>query len=173
MVNVRVVGKNSNRHYNVALQVQEPDKVKEKDEELEITDLTTHTELVKETETTREVTEKEEGGKTIIHEIIHTIEKLVERQVAELEIRSKKLIMGEKQVKVIRGRIAKDTYVRWINKDRANRTIKSIEVPDENENFNSGRLVQDQKYQFKFEVVGTYKYVIDTDQNSIYEIIVE
>jgi plastocyanin len=86
--------------------------------------------------------------------------------VAELEIRDGK-------VAIQKGGIALNTYVRWINKDQKEHTISSVEAPDKNETFESDKLKQDESYQFKFEIAGTYKYVIDGKEDVIYEVVVE
>ena len=164
MINARVFGQNSKRQYSVAFNVEQPEPPKPV--EPEIVDFATHTETVKEIETTREVTEETQGNKTIIHEIINTVEKLVESQIAELEIR-------ENKIAIVRGRVAKNTYARWINKDKTEHSVKSTETPSKEEAFDSGAIKQDANYQFKFEVIGAYKYVIDGKQDIVYEIIVQ
>ncbi|MFH1713449.1 MAG: hypothetical protein ABH896_04700 [Candidatus Jacksonbacteria bacterium] len=164
MINIRVFGQNSKRQYSLALRVEKPEPPKPV--KPEIVNLETHTETVKEIETTREVTEETQGNKTIIHEIIHTIEKLVERQIAELEIR-------ENKITIVRGGVAKNTYVRWINKDKTEHSVATIETPSGSETFDSGKLKQDANYQFKFKNVGAYKYVIDGKKDIVYEIIVQ
>jgi len=164
MINARVYGKYSKKHYTSAIRVNAPKP--EEPEEVKIETLETHQELIKEIERNKEITEETQGNKTIVHEIVYIIEKLVKRQIAEIEIRNS-------QIEIQRGEIKKNTYVRWINKDRAKHTIKSIKTPDANESFDSEQLRQDQKYQFKFEVPGTYKYTIDGKKDVIYEIIVK
>jgi len=163
MINVRVFGQNSKLNYSTAVRVEEPEP--EIAPEPEIVDLQAHTENIIEAETTREVTEEEQDGKTIIHEIINTIERIVQRQIAEMEIR-------DGAIEVQRGSVALNTYVRWINKDKKEHSVSSIETPDKNETFETGKLKQDQSYQFKFEIVGTYQYIIDGKKDIIYEIIV-
>lgn len=164
MINVRVFGENSRLHYSVALQVETP--VSPAPVVPSVTTLSTHTEVVKEIETTKEVTEEQKDGKTIIHEIIRTTERFVESIIAELEIKNN-------AVSVLRGGVNKNTYVRWINKDSASHTISSIETPDKTITFTSPSLKQSETYQFKFTVPGTYKYILDGDKNTVYEIVVQ
>lgn len=164
MINVRVFGENSKLHYSVALQVETPTATAPTVPA--VTTLDVKTEVVKEIETTKEVTEEQKDGKTIIHEIIRSIERLVESIIADLEIKNN-------AVSVVRGGINKNTYVRWTNKDTVAHVITSIETPDKTITFTSPALKQNETYQFKFTVAGTYKYVIDGDKSKVYEIIVQ
>ncbi len=163
MINVRVYGVNSHKQGSVALQVQAPTPVAPK--EPEITNLATHTENVKESTTTREVTQEQQGNTTIIHETVYTTEKIIPSEVAEMEIKDGKLA-------IVRGAIAKGSYVRWINKDTTARTISS-QTTTNSVSFKSPALKQNENYQFKFETAGTYEYIIDGKTDIVYQIIVQ
>jgi len=164
MINIRVAGENSKLHYSVALQVQSPTPPAPVPPS--ITTLAVHTEIVKEIETTREVTEEQKDGKTIIHEIIRSIERLVESAIADLEIKNN-------AISIVRAGIPKNTYIRWKNLDTVTHTVSSIETPDKTIAFASPALKQNETYQFKFTLTGTYKYTIDGDKNKVYEIVVQ